>query len=102
MEDGDQEKRYWPKYCKGDSIEAFFRDKEVGGVYAFCVDMYGHKYNIQCTKEADYVMKIFSTHGLLSKGCRKTSCTYKNRGEMVTKSFFILKQWTFTFCTATR
>ena len=47
-------------------------------------------------------MKIFSTHGLLSKGCRKTSCTYKNRGEMVTKSFFILKQWTFTFCTATR
>ena len=49
--------------------------------------MYGHKYKMQCMKEADYVMKIFSTHGLLSKRCHKTSRTYKNRGEMVTKIF---------------
>ena len=56
-------KRYWPKYCKGDSIEACFQDKEVGGVYAVCGDMGVHKYNIQCIKEADYFMNIFSTHG---------------------------------------
>ena len=32
-------------------------------------------------------MKLFSTHVSLSKQCRETSRTYKNRGEMVTKRF---------------
>ena len=32
-------------------------------------------------------MKLFSTHGSLSKRCRKTLRTYKNRGDMVNKRF---------------
>ena len=82
-----KKKRYWPKYCKGYGIEAFFRYKEVGDVYAVCGDLDGHKYKIHCTKEADYVMKLFSTHGSLSKRCRETSRTYKDRGKMITKRF---------------
>ena len=50
--------------------------------------MDGHKFNIQCMKDDDYVMKLFSTHGSLSKWCRETSRTYKNRGELLTKRFF--------------
>ena len=41
-----KKKRYWPKNCKGDVIEAFFKDKEFGDVYSVCGDMYGHKYKI--------------------------------------------------------
>ena len=68
-------------------MEAFLWYKEVGDVYAVFVDMHGHKYKIHCMKGADYVMKLFSTHGSLSKWCHKTSCTYKDRVEMVTKVF---------------
>ena len=32
-------------------------------------------------------MKLFSTHGYLSKQCRKKPRTHKNRGKAVTKSF---------------
>ena len=70
-------KQYWPKYCKGDAIEAFFQDKEVGDVYAVCGDMDGHKYKIHRMKEYDYVMNLFSTHGLLFKWCHETFHTYK-------------------------
>ena len=64
---------------------ACFRDNEAGDFYAVCGDMNGHKYTIQCIQEADYVMKLFITHGFLSKRCSKTSLTYKNRGETVNK-----------------
>ena len=43
-----KKKRYMPKYYKGNSFEACFQDKEVGGIYAACGDLGGHKYNIQC------------------------------------------------------
>ena len=62
-----KKKRYWTKYCNGDSIEACFRDKEVGDVYTVCGDLDGHNYMIHCIKEADYVTKLFRTHGLMSK-----------------------------------
>ena len=58
-----KKKRYWPKYYKGDSIEAFFQDKDVGDVYDVFGDMYVHKYKIHCMNESDYVVKLFSTHG---------------------------------------
>ena len=49
--------------------------------------MDGHNYKLHCMKEADSVMKLFSTHGLLSKRCRETSRTYKTGGETITKMF---------------
>ena len=58
-----KKKRYCTKYCKGDAIEAFFQDKDVGGVYGVFGDIYGHKYKIHCMNESNYVMKLFSTHG---------------------------------------
>ena len=45
-------KRYWPRYCKGYSIEALFLEKEVGDVYDVFSDMDGHKYKIQCIKDS--------------------------------------------------
>ena len=51
-----KKKRYWPRYCKGDAIEAFFEDQQFGYVYSVCGDMDGHKYKIQCMKEAYYAM----------------------------------------------
>ena len=86
-DDGYQEKIYWPKYYKVNSIESLFQGKEAGVVYTVLGDLDGNKYKIQCMKEADYIMKLFRTHGSLSKQCRKTSCNYKNRGERVTKIF---------------
>ena len=73
---------------QGDTMKACLQDKGVGYIYAVCGDMDGNKYKIQCIKEADYVMNLFSTNGSLSKRCRETSRTYKNRGEMVTKFFY--------------
>ena len=83
-----KKKRYCPKYCKGDVIEAFLRDKEVGDIYAVCGDLEGQKYKIHCMKEDDCAMKLFGTHGLLYKHCRKTLRTYKNIGETITKICF--------------
>ena len=62
-----------------------FQDKEVGGVHDVCGYLYGNKYNIKCTKEAGYAMKLFRTHGLMSKRCRVMLLTYQNRGETITK-----------------
>ena len=87
-----KKKRYWSKYCKVDSIEALLRDKEVGYVSAFCSDLDTHKYKIKCIKEADCVMKIFITYGLLSQRCQEMSSTYKNKGETIPKDFVILNQ----------
>ena len=41
-----KKKSYFPTYCKGDTIEELFRDKEVGDVYAVCGDLYVHTYKI--------------------------------------------------------
>ena len=43
-------KKNWTKKCKGDTIEACFRDKEVDDVYDVCGDMDGNKYNIHFIK----------------------------------------------------
>ena len=43
--------------------------RRLGVFILFCDDMDGHKYNMQRIKEANYVMKLFSTNGLLSKWC---------------------------------
>ena len=85
--DGDQEKRYWPKYYNVDVIEACLRDNEAEDIYSVCGDLEEHNYNMQCIKEAEYIMKLFINHVFLSKRCRKTPHTYKNRGETVTKRF---------------
>ena len=69
-DDGNQERIDCPKYCKVDAIKACFHEKEVGGVYAVCSDVYGLKYKIHFIKEAEYILKLFSTYGLLSKRCR--------------------------------
>ena len=41
-----KKKRYSPKYCKLDAIDACFQDNEVGGFNAVCGDIYEHKYKI--------------------------------------------------------
>ena len=97
-----QKEKYWPKYFRGDAIYSFFQDKEVGDVYDVCGDLDGHKYKIQCMKEADYVMNIYSPLmarclNVVAKRCAPTKIEVKRQP----KYFVILNQWTFIFLTAT-
>ena len=72
------------------------------GMFMIFGDMDGQNYKIKCMKEAGYVIKLFSTHGLLSKRCHKMSRTYKNRGETLTKRFCYSEPMDIHFCTTAR
>ena len=58
-----KKRRYWPRYIKGDEINAHMEDKEVGECDCMRGNMDRIKYNVFCLKEPNYVMKIMSTYG---------------------------------------
>ena len=58
-----KKRRYWPRYIKGDAINAHMEDLEVGECDCICGTMEKIKYNVFCLKEPNYVMEIMSTYG---------------------------------------
>ena len=56
-------RRYWPKYIRGDDIKQHFENKEVGLVDCWAGELDRVKFHIHTMKELDYVMSLMSTYG---------------------------------------
>ena len=57
-----KKRQYWPNNVSGDEIDKHSEGKEVGAVD--CLDMKTDErksFNIHCTKEPDYVMKLMAS-----------------------------------------
>ena len=58
-----KKRRYWPKYVKGDEMDAHMADKEVGDVDIMQGKLSGIKYIYLLMKEPGFIMKLMSTYG---------------------------------------
>ena len=65
-DDGDQEKIIGPITARDMLLRHASKRRRLGMFMLFFGDLYGHKSKINFMKEDDYVMKLLSTHGLLS------------------------------------
>ena len=62
-----KKRKYWPAGVPGDYIDAHMNAKPLGHTESFVQEMEGKRFFIHCTKDADYVTKIMSTHGVLDE-----------------------------------
>jgi hypothetical protein len=59
--------KYWPKFVPGDYIDQYMKDEPFGHSKTFVQLIDGITFYIHCTRDADYITKIMSTHGILNK-----------------------------------
>ena len=62
-----KKRKYWPKWVPGDYIDEYMRNKPLGHSETFVQLIDGIVFYIHCTRDADYVTKIMSTHGILDE-----------------------------------
>ena len=55
--------QYWPKYIKGDAIQALFENKNVGDADSWAGTLDNIPFHVYTMKEPDYVMSLMSTYG---------------------------------------
>ena len=55
--------RYWPKYIKGDDIQAPFDNKNMGDVDSWAGTLDNIPFHVYAMKELDYIMSLMSTYG---------------------------------------
>ena len=85
-----KKRKYWPAHVKGDEINKYFDDKEVGYTNSLPGEMDGIPFHIYGLKEPDYVMKLMSTYGTNERNTNhKTRRLYKNDNkEQVSTDFY--------------
>ena len=62
-----KKRRYWPKHVPGDYIDAYMMAKPLGATETFMQELGGIRFFVHCTRDADYITKIMSTHGVLKE-----------------------------------
>jgi hypothetical protein len=62
-----KKRKYWPKFVPGDYIDEYMKDKPLGHSESFVQVIDGLTFYIHCTRDADYISKIMSTHGILDE-----------------------------------
>ena len=78
-----KKRKYWPKGCPRAQIDSYMEGKPLGFVKTLRKDMGGVPFNIYCTIDDRFVIKLMSTHGLLNKV--PDHSTYRKKdGEWVT------------------
>ena len=84
-----KKRRYWPKYVKGDEIDARFKDSEVGDVGSLAGKLQQERFVFFCMKEEDYVMKLMAMYGALKRGGDEsvTRRSITKNGQKVNVSF---------------
>ena len=85
-----KKRRYWPKYVKGEEINAYMADKEIGetGVWQGMMD--GLKYFYFMLKEPAWVMKMMCTYGdtCTPEDQEETRRYYKTEGDKTIRREF--------------
>ncbi len=59
--------QYWPCHLPGDEIDNYFAEKELGSTMSYWQEIDGIDFLIHCTRDANYVTKMMSSHGILDK-----------------------------------
>ena len=62
-----KKRRYWPKHVPGDYIDSHMMEKPLGETELYVQELGGVRFFVHCTRDADYVTKIMSTHGVLQE-----------------------------------
>ena len=62
-----KKRRYWPKHVPGDLIDAHMAGKALGETETYVQEINGTRFLVHCTKDAEWVTKIMSTHGVLDE-----------------------------------
>ena len=95
-------RKYWPKYIKGDAIKEHFDDKDVGDCDSWKGNMDEVPFHVYAMKEPDYVMSLMSMYGTNLRNGKETTCEWVDgSGTKKNRNFNILKWWVTTSCTAT-
>ncbi len=59
--------QYWPKSIPGNAIDTYFAEKDLDKMMIFKQQMDSIDFLVHCTKDANYVIKIMSLHGMLDE-----------------------------------
>jgi len=62
-----KKRRYWPKHVPGDFIDAHMAGKALGETETYVQEIDGTRFLVHCCKDAEWVTKIMSTHGVLDE-----------------------------------